>query len=97
MNTKIRDFVRDIRDYMVESNVVNQSYIELTDDELDWLVDELYNNWFDIRKTLDEQMIVNRKMYSNYYIYEARELVAKVKFLYAKAEQMIRVDKKNKI
>ena len=58
MNTKIRDFVRDIRDYMVESNVVNQSYIELTDDELDWLVDELYNNWTDIRKTLDEQMIV---------------------------------------
>ena len=96
MNTKIRDFVLDIRDYIVESNVVNQSYIELTeltDDELDWLVDELYNNWFDIRKTLDEQMIVNRKMYSNYYIYEARELVAKAKFLYAKAEQMIRVDK----
>lgn len=91
MNTKIRDFVRD---YIVESNVVNQSYINYTDDELEWLVNELYNNWFDIRRTLDEQMFINREMHSNYYIYEARELVARAKFLYAKAEQMIRVDKK---
>lgn len=94
MNTKIRDFVRDLRDYVIESNSANHFYPNLTDDELDWMVNELYNNWFDIRKTLDEQMVVNRTMNSNYYIYEARELVAKAKFLYAKAEQMMRVDNK---
>lgn len=95
MNTKIRNFVRDLRDYVIESNSPYNYYATLTDDELDWMVDELYNNWFDIRKTLDEQMIVNKKMYSDYYIYEARELVAKSKFLIAKAEQMMRVDNKN--
>ena len=95
MNTKIRNFVRDLRDYVIESNSPDHYYATLTDDELDWMVDELYNNWFDIRKTLDEQMIVNREMCNNYYIYEARELVAKAKFLIAKAEQMMRVDNKN--
>lgn len=80
--------------FVIESSTPNHCYVGLTDDELDWMVNELYNNWFDIRKTLDEQMIVNRKMYSNYYIYEARELVAKAKFLYAKAEQMMRIDNK---
>ena len=95
MNTKIRKFVRDLRDSVIGGNFPNHYYANLTDDELDWMVDELYNNWTDIRKTLDEQMICNRKMYNNYYIYEARELVAKAKFLIAKAEQMMRVDNKN--
>lgn len=95
MKVKIRDFVRGFRDHIInQENIGDYSYNAFTDCELDWLVNELYNDWFDIRKTLDEQMIVNRTMNSNYYIYEARELVAKAKFLYAKAEQMMRVDKK---
>ena len=93
--TTNRDFVYDFRDHVIGSTSAEHDYTKLTDDELDWMVEELYNNWFDIRKTLDEQMIVNRNMCNNYYIYEARELVAKAKFLIAKAEQMMRVDNKN--
>ena len=63
---------------------------KMTDKELEDLVDELYANYSDERKCLDEQMIVNRQMYSNHYIYEARALEAKAKFLYAKAEVMMR-------
>ena len=63
---------------------------KMTDNELDDLVDELYANYSDERKCLDEQMIVNRQMYSNHYIYEARALEAKAKFLYAKAEVTMR-------
>ena len=87
---KIRREVRKLRDIIVNDDELEFNFDELTNEELDWLVDELYCNWFDIRKTLDEQMLVNNKMYSNYYIYEARESVAKAKFLYAKAEQMMR-------
>ena len=87
---KIRREVKKLRDIIVNDDELEFNFEELTDEELDWLVDELYYNWFDIRKTLDEQMLVNTKMYSNYYIYEARESVAKAKFLYAKAEQMMR-------
>ena len=87
---KIRREVRKLRDIIVNDDELEFNFEELTDDELNWLVDELYCNWFDIRKTLDEQMLVNSKMYSSYYIYEARESVAKAKFLYAKAEQMMR-------
>ena len=92
---KIRREVMELRDIIVTDDELEFNFDELTNEELDWLVDELYCNWFDIRKTLDEQMLVNNKMYSNYYIYEARESVAKAKFLYAKAEQMMRVDNKN--
>lgn len=63
---------------------------KMTDNELDDLVDELYANYSDERKCLDEQMIVNRQMYSNHYLYEARALEAKAKFLYAKSEVMMR-------
>ena len=91
----IRKEVRELCDIIIKSGEAEFDYRELNDDEVSWLVDELYNNWFDIRKTLDEQMLVNNKMYSNYYIYEAREMVAKAKFLYAKAHQMMRVDNKN--
>ena len=87
---KIRREVMELRDIIVTDDELEFNFDELTNEELDWLVDELYCNWFDIRKTLDEQMLVNNKMYSNYYIYEARESVAKAKFLYAKAEQMMR-------
>ena len=87
---KIRREVIELRDIIVTDDELEFNFDELTNEELDWLVDELYCNWFDIRKTLDEQMLVNNKMYSNYYIYEARESVAKAKFLYAKAEQMMR-------
>ena len=87
---KIRREVIELRDIIVTDDELEFNFDELTNEELDWLVDELYCNWFDIRKTLDEQMLVNTKMYSNYYIYEARESVAKAKFLYAKAEQMMR-------
>ena len=87
---KIRREVMELRDIIVNDDELEFNFMELNDDELNWLVDELYCNWFDIRKTLDEQMLVNNKMYSNYYIYEARESVAKAKFLYAKAEQMMR-------
>ena len=87
---KIRREVKKLRDIIVNDDELEFNFEELTNEELDWLVDELYCNWFDIRKTLDEQMLVNTKMYSNYYIYEARESVAKAKFLYAKAEQMMR-------
>ena len=86
---KIRREVIELRDIIVNDDELEFNFKELNDDELNWLVDELYCNWFDIRKTLDEQMLVNNKMYSNYYIYEARESVAKAKFLYAKAEQMM--------
>ena len=92
---KIRREVKKLRDIIVNDDELKFNLKELTNEELDWLVDELYCNWFDIRKTLDEQMLVNNKMYSNYYIYEAREMVAKAKFLYAKAHQMMRVDNKN--
>ena len=88
--SKIRREVMELRDIIVTDDELEFNFEELTDEELDWLVGELYCNWFDIRKTLDEQMLVNTKMYSNYYIYEARESVAKAKFLYAKAEQMMR-------
>lgn len=87
---KIRREVKKLRDIIATDDKLAFNLVELNDDELHWLVDELYCNWFDIRKTLDEQMLVNTKMYSNYYIYEARESVAKAKFLYAKAEQMMR-------
>ena len=63
---------------------------KMTDNELEDLVDELYANYSDERKCLDEQMIVNRQMYSNHYLYEARALEAKAKFLYAKAEVTMR-------
>lgn len=86
----IRREVRELRDIIIKSGEAEFDYSELNDNELDWLTGELYNNWFDFRKALDEQMLVNNKMYSNYYIYEAREMVAKAKFLYAKAEQMMR-------
>ena len=88
--SKIRREVMELRDIIVTDDELEFNFDELTDEELDWLVDELYCNWFDIRKTLDEQMLVNTKMYNNHYIYEARESVAKAKFLYAKAEQMMR-------
>ena len=87
---KVRREVKKLRDIIINDDELEFNFEELTDEELNWLVDELYCNWFDIRKTLDEQMLVNNKMYSNYYIYEARESVAKAKFLYAKAEQMMR-------
>lgn len=66
---------------------------ELSDEDLDALVELLFCDWFDERKCLDEQIHVNRRMYNNFLWYEAREAEAKAKYLYAKANQIERAGK----
>lgn len=54
----------------------------LSDEDLDTLVDQLFCYWFDVRKTLDEQTRCNGKIFPNYFLYEAYEAEAKSKYLY---------------
>lgn len=70
--------------------VLKETLGKMTDEQLNELIDPLFCEFLDERKCLDEQMIVNNEMYANYYLYEARALEAKAKFLYAKAEVMMR-------
>ena len=66
---------------------------ELSDEDIDELVELLFCDWFDERKCLDEQIHVNLRMHNNFLWYEAREAEAKAKYLYAKANQIERAGK----
>jgi hypothetical protein len=74
----------------MEINRIKALIYTMSDKDLEKYEEETFNEYLDVRKTLDEQMIVNKTMYANHYLYEARVLEAKAKFLYVKAEIMTR-------
>lgn len=74
----------------MEINRIKALVYTMSDKDLEKQEEETFNEYLDIRKTLDEQMLVNKTMYANHYLYEARVLEAKAKFLYVKAEIMMR-------
>lgn len=74
----------------MEINRIKALLYTMSDEDLEKYEEETFNEYLEIRKTLDEQMLVNREMYANHYLYEARVLEAKAKFLYVKAEIMMR-------
>ena len=69
----------------VKQKIEGMSYEELKN-----LSQELYDEYCDFRKSLDEQIVVNEKMCNNYYFYEASVYEALAKLLYVKAEIMMR-------
>lgn len=80
--------VEDIRNMSLDGFCTELN--NLDNKELEALVEDLFCDEFDIRKTLDEQIHCNTKMYNNYFLYEARHLEARAKYLYAKSTLMMR-------